>query len=243
MPTQPINSPSHEFSTLLRGEAESLHGWLRSGDAAKMLRDVAVILIGAGAYGAAMGWWRAPEQALFVAIKFPLIILLVTLGNALLNAMLAPLLGLNITVRQSIHAVLMSFTISAAILGAFAPLAAFMTWNAPPLAPGATHSVAYLFIKLAHVVVIAFAGVVGSGRLFQLLTSLAGGDKKTARRVMGAWLAGNLFLGSQLCWVLRPFIGAPHLPVQFIRPDLAFQGGFFENVFLTVVEIFRAIFL
>jgi hypothetical protein len=236
--TELTNSKPHEFATLLRGEAESLHGWLRAGDSAKMLRDVAVICVGAGLYGAAMGWWRAPEQALFVALKFPLIILLTTLGNALLNAMLAPLLGLNLTVRQSLHAVLMSFTISAAILGAFAPLAAFMIWNAPPLTPGATRSVAYLFIKLAHVVVIAFAGIVGSGRLFQLLTSLAGGDKKTAWRVMFAWLAGNLFLGSQLSWVLRPFIGAPHLPVQFLRPDIALQGNFYENIFHTVAEIF-----
>ena len=243
MPIQPANAPSHEFSTLLRGEAESLHGWLRRGDAAKMLRDVAVICVGAGCYGAAMGWWRAPEQALFVAIKFPLIILLTTLGNALLNAMLAPLLGLNLTVRQSIHAVLMSFTISAAILGAFAPLMGFMIWNAPPLTWGATHSLTYLFIKLANVVVIAFAGVAGNVRLFQLLLNLAGGDKRAARRVLFAWLAGNLFLGSQLCWMLRPFIGAPYLPVQFFRPDIAFQGGFFENVFQTALEIFRAIFL
>ena len=50
---------------------------------------VGVIVAGAGAYGAAMGWWRDPSQALFVAVKFPLIILLTAAGNALLNAMLA----------------------------------------------------------------------------------------------------------------------------------------------------------
>jgi hypothetical protein len=232
-----LRNQSTSFTPLLRGEAELLHGWLRDSDSSRMLRDVAVIVVGAGLYGAAMGWWRAPEQALFVAIKFPLIILLTTLGNALLNAMLAPLLGLNITVRQSLHAVLMSFTIAAAILGAFAPLAAFMVWNAPPLTPGATHSAAYLFIKLVHVVVIAFAGIVGTGRLFQLLTNLARGNKSVARRVVFAWLAGNLLFGSQLSWVLRPFIGAPHLPVQFLRPDIAFQGNFYENVFNTICDL------
>jgi len=232
-----LRNQSTSFTPILRGEAELLHGWLRDSDSSRMLRDVAVIVVGAGLYGAAMGWWRAPEQALFVAIKFPLIILLTTLGNALLNAMLAPLLGLNITVRQSLHAVLMSFTIAAAILGAFAPLAAFMVWNAPPLTPGATHSAAYLFIKLVHVVVIAFAGIVGTGRLFQLLTNLARGNKSVARRVVFAWLAGNLLFGSQLSWVLRPFIGAPHLPVQFLRPDIAFQGNFYENVFNTICDL------
>jgi hypothetical protein len=147
------------------------------------------------------------------------------------------LLGLNLTLRQSLRAVLMSFTIASAILGAFAPLAAFLVWNAPPFTPGTTRSMAYLFIKLVHVLVIAFAGVAGNARLFQLLARLAGGEKRIARRVLLAWLAGNLFLGSQLCWILRPFIGAPHLPVQFLRPDIAFQGNFYENLFRTIGEI------
>ena len=70
----------------------------------------------------------------------PLIILLTTLGNAILNAMLAPLLGLNLGLRQSFLAILMSFAIASAILGAFSPLAAFMIWNLPPLVPGAQAS-------------------------------------------------------------------------------------------------------
>ena len=204
-----------------------------------MGRELAVILIGSGCYDAAMGWWRSPEQALFVAIKFPLIILLTTLGNALLNAMLAPLLGLNLTLRQSLRAVLMSFTISAAILGAFAPLTAFMVWNAPPLTTDTTHRAVYGFIKLTHVLVIAFAGIVGNTRLLRLLVNQAGGDRKVAWRVLFAWLTVNLFLGSQLSWIFRPFIGAPYLPVQFLRPNIALQGNFYENIFQTVLQFFR----
>ena len=235
------DNPS-SFATLLRGEARALHGWLHAGSAARMGRDVTVIAVGAGLYGAAMGWWRAPEQALFVAVKFPLIILLTTLGNALLNAMLAPLLGLNITVRQSIHAVLLSFTISAAILGAFAPLTAFMVWNSPPLTEHfASSRTTYSSIQLAHVAIIAFAGIAGNVRLFQLLVTLANGNRRIAHRVLFAWLAGNLFLGSQLSWVLRPFIGSPHLLVQFFRPD-AMAGGFFESVFNSLVYLFKLIF-
>jgi hypothetical protein len=237
VPDRSVTTANHEFSNLLRGDAESLRGWLHGGDRFLLGRDLAVIFIGSGCYGAAMGWWRSPEQALFVAIKFPLIILLVTLGNAVLNAMLAPLLGLNLTLRQSLRAVLMSFTISAAILGAFSPLAAFMVWNAPPLAAAEARSTVYGFIKLTHVLVIAFAGIVGNARLFRLLVSLAGGDRKPAWRVLAAWLAVNLFLGSQLSWVLRPFIGTPFLPVQFLRPEIALQGNFYENVFQTVLQL------
>jgi hypothetical protein len=184
-----------------------------------------------------MGWWRDPQQALFVAIKFPLIILLTTAGNALLNAMLAPLLGLNIPFRQSFSAILMSFTVAAAILGAFSPIIAFMVWNAPDMASKSLSGPAYNFILLTHVSVIALAGFTGNARLFQLLARL-GGSKAMAFRVLCAWLAGNLFLGSQLSWILRPFIGSPTLPVEFLR-QAAFHGNFFEAVSHSLQQIFN----
>ena len=88
-------NPAGELGTLLRGESQTVAAWTAEWSARRVAFHIAVIISGAGCYGAAMGWWRAPGQALYVAIKFPLIILLVTaLGNALLNAMLAPLLGL-----------------------------------------------------------------------------------------------------------------------------------------------------
>jgi hypothetical protein len=45
-----------------------------------------------------------------------------------------------------------------------------------------------------------------------------------------AWLAGNLLRGSQICWVLRPFIGRPQDAVEFLGPD-PWQGSFYETVF------------
>jgi len=224
------------IATLLRGETATISAWSESWNTPRFLLHLAVIVLGAGLYGAAMGWWRDPQQALYVAIKFPLIILLTTLGNALINGMFAPLLGLNIPFRQSFGAIVMSFTIASAILGAFSPLIAFMVWSAPAISQqvsaGATHGI----IKLTHVAVIAFAGVTGNVRLFQLLVRL-GGSRAVGFRVLFAWLAGNLFLGSQLSWILRPFIGLPTLPVEFVRPD-ALHGNFFENVVHTLQQIF-----
>jgi hypothetical protein len=226
-----------DFRTLLGSQADKLMLWTQPGRLRTLALTAAIILIGAGLYGAAMGWWRSPLQGLYVAIKFPLVILLTTLGNAVLNAMLAPLLGLNIGFRQSFAAILMSFAITAAILGAFSPLTAFLVWNAPPMTPDVKSTLTYGFIKLTHVAVIAFAGIAGTVRLFQLLTQL-GGSKTVARRVLFGWLAGNLFLGSQLTWIARPFIGAPQLPVVFLR-DTAFRGNFYENVLHTVMDLLR----
>jgi hypothetical protein len=235
MHAQPeIQKPrSEEIATLLRGEVEVIYSWNTRWDARRFGFQIAVIIIGAGSYGAAMGWWRDPQQALFTAIKFPLIILLTALGNALINGMLAPLLGLNIPFRQSFTAIVMSFAITSAIFGGFSPLIAFMVWNAPPTAAGA----AYNFILVTHVAVIALAGSTGNLRLLQLL-SKAAASRAVGLRVLIAWLAGNFFLGSQLSWILRPFIGSPGLPVEFLRHN-ALQGNFYESVFHSLQNIFH----
>jgi hypothetical protein len=131
----------------------------------------------------------------------------------------------------------MSFTIAAAILGAFSPVIAFMVWNAPDLVSKSLSGSAYNSILLAHVSVIAFAGMTGNVRLFQTLARL-GGSRAVAFRVLVVWLAGNLFLGSQLSWILRPFIGSPTLPVEFFR-KAAFHGNFFEAVHHSLQQIFN----
>jgi hypothetical protein len=83
------------------------------------------------------------------------------------------------------------------------------------------------------VALIAFAGVVANVRLFPLLQSISQ-RTAVAYKVLFAWLAGNLFLGSQICWVLRPFIGPPSMAVEFLGRH-PFQGSLYETVF----EAFR----
>ncbi len=233
-----MNPPDlRELPVLLRGEAEPLKDWMGRWSHFRLALHLSVIVLGSAAFGAAMGAWRAPQQAVYTALKFPLVILGTTLGNGLLNGMLAPLLGLNLRFRQSLLAVLLSYSITAAILGAFSPVIFFLVWNTPPMA---THSAAaqagHNFLLLAEVVVIAGAGLAGNLRLLELLRGLAGREQ-VARRVLSAWLAGNLLLGSQLSWILRPFIGSPNLPVEFLRQN-TFAGNFFESLWQIIRHAF-----
>jgi hypothetical protein len=221
---------------VLRDGSGRTVAWTERWNARQLALQLAIIVAGAGLYGAAMGWWRAPEQGLYTAIKLPAIVLLTATGNALLNAMLAPLLGLNLPFRQSFLAILTSFAIASAILGSFSPLTAFLVWNAPPLSSGKVGGT-YSFILVLHVAIIAFAGVAANLRLRNLLLRL-GGSARTANRVLLAWLAGNLFLGSQLSWILRPFIGAPGLELQFLR-DHPLEGNFYEAVFRALTSLLR----
>jgi hypothetical protein len=190
---------------------------------------LAAIVLGAGGYGAVMGSWRDPWQALYTGIKLPLVILLTTLGNGLLNGMLAPLLGVNLPFRQSLVAVLLSFAVTSVVLAGLSPIALFLVWNTPPLS-AATRltSPEYGFLQLMLALFIAVAGIIGNARLLPVLERL-GHSAPAARRVLFAWLAGNLFLGSQISWVLRPFIWDPAGPVQFVGRQY-FHGSFYQTV-------------
>jgi hypothetical protein len=214
----------------LRARPELLREWVLHRQLNLVMFCVVAIVIGAGVYGVVLGSWRGPWQALYTGIKLPLAILLTTLGNGLLNGMLAPLLGLNLTFRQSLSTVLMSFAIMAVVLGALSPVAWFVVWNTPPLtATMQLSSLEYGTMQLTLAGFIALAGVVGNAHLLPLLSAWAR-SAATARKVLFAWLAGNLFLGSQICWVLRPFIWDPARPVEFIGREY-FHGSFFETIF------------
>ena len=218
---------------LLGGRVARLTDALAQPGAAWTWLCVVTILLGAGLYGFTVGLWHAPLQSLYSAIKIPLLIFLTCGANAALNGMLAQVLGLPLSFGQTTRVILLSFALASLILGALAPVILFLLWNTPPF--GET-SPAYDVLRTAHVAVIALAGVVANVRLLRLLEALSAGAR-AARLVLFCWLAGNLLLGSQLTWVLRPFVGSPGMPVEFLRAQ-PLRGNFFE----TLAEAARHLF-
>lgn len=193
----------------------------------EMGRRALVTALGFALYGFTIGYWRSPVMGVFVAVKMPLLIAF-TLGcNSLLNGLLGILLGSSLGFRQSLHALLSAFAISALILGAVAPVTFFLAVNIPsadsPQAVSA-HS-AYL---LTHTLMIGMAGLIGVVRLGKLLDSYSS-SKIIARSTLAAWIAGNAFLGMQFSWILRPFFGSPQLEVALLR-DSPMKGSFIEAV-------------
>lgn len=223
------------LKALLRGDVARIADWLARPTLPRLAGCAAIVLIGSGVYGFTLGIWRAPLQSFYTAIKFPLLIFLTCGGNALVNGMLAQILGSGLSFKQTSLAILMSFAIAATILAGFSPITLFIWFNAPPLG-STTEVLGHSVILLTHVGVIALAGVVANRRLFTLLHKVSG-NYATARAVLWSWLAGNLLLGAQLAWNLRPFIGAPTLAVQFLRDD-PLRGNFYEAVWRALRHLF-----
>lgn len=236
----PDSARSFDFGPLLRGDAEVIAGWITPMTPRTTLRQIFVIVVGAGAFGAAMGSWRAPEQAAWSAMKLPFVFLATAAGNALINGMLAPLLGINLRLRESFGAVLTSFTLAAVILGGFSPVMVFLVCNLPDPLPGVELSqLASSVMLLSLVGGIAFAGVVANVRLLQLLRKLGG--TAAAWRILWAWLAVNFLLGSQISWICRPFVGRATAPVVFLT-EHPLESNFFEGVTRAVHELLAHFF-
>ena len=191
------------------------------------LVSVLVIVVGCAAYGFTLGMGRASLMGVYVAIKLPLLILLTLTVNALLNGILAQVLGSGLSFRQTWSAILHSFALFSLLVGSLSPIAAYFTMNADFQTKA---SQSHAIMLLLHVGVIATAGIVANLRLFSALRLLLP-HGQIARNVLLAWLLGNLFVGAQFSYLLRPFFGQPSLEIEFLRPD-ALVGNFYNTVWI-----------
>jgi hypothetical protein len=203
-------------------------------------RALVVTIAGGAIYGFAFGLWRAPEQALYSAIKLPLLLLAVVAASAVINGVLALLLRSGIGVLKGAVAILLSFSVAVLLLAGLTPVALLFVLSVPgpesAIAPAEIHRTAEL-VLFFHIVVVGACGLAGNVRLYQLLRQLAP-TRAIALRVLMTWILVDGIVGSQLSWILRPFLCKPHLPPEFIR-ERALDGNFFEEIFRIVSPMFQ----
>lgn len=195
---------------------------------------LAFVCLVSAIYGAVLAGWRSPRLAAYVAVKLP-ILFMGTIGIvAVFNWMTAMVLGAGLSVKSTVFAVFASMTIGCWILLSLVPVALFF------LLTGVTYSgtdtelqLAHNSILMTHIVILALAGFGGNAALLQGLRKLV---KPTcsALNLFWVWLVSFAFVGCQLSWILRPFVGSPFFPVAFMRPD-ALDRNFYEFIFTEVL--------
>jgi hypothetical protein len=193
----------------------------RTSDAARVPREATrrtwrlllLLLACAVAYGACMGSFggEGPPrtwQILYSALKTPLL-LLATFAIALPSfVVLNTLLGLRDDLRQALRAIAASQAGLTVVLVSLAPLTLF--WYAC----GPSYRAATLF----NAAMFTVAGFAGQYLLRENYRPLAAKNSRHTfmRRL---WLAAYAFVGIQMGWVLRPFIGDPKIHVTFFRAE------------------------
>jgi hypothetical protein len=198
--------------------------WVLRGGHVRLLPGLLAMAIGGAIYGSVMGAFGGFAsdrlvQILFVAIKVPML-LLVTTALALPSFFVINVLcGLRNDFSEALRAVMTTQTSVGIILASLAPFT--VVW--------------YLSTKDYHeatafnALMFAMASIAAQWVLRQRYAPLVARNR-THLWMIRVWIIVYGFVGIQMGWVLRPFIGQPGVPVTFLRDKL---GG---NAYVVVAE-------
>jgi hypothetical protein len=173
----------------------------------------AVIVVFGVLYGAAMGSFGGVTSAralqmVYAGVKVPLL-LLVTFALSLPSFfVINSLLGLRLDFAASLRALVAAQAGLAVILASLAPLV--LVWYAS----FEDYSAAVLF----NAAMFGVASVSAQRVLRGYYEPLVRRSSKH-RWMLRAWLVIYAFVGIQMGWILRPFIGDPTSGVQFFRDE------------------------
>ena len=179
-------------------------------------------------YGAVIGSNSSLAQALSSAIKLPIMFLATLFICAPTLYFFNVLFGSSQSITQNIALILTAITVTAVLVLSFAPVTLFFLL--------ATSQ--YQFFKLLNVAIFTLAGSMGLLFLNQGMAVVTADSREgvgSRHWVMRVWMVLYAFVGSQLAWTIRPFIGAPNIEFELFRQ---LGGNFYLNIFASFGEIF-----
>ena len=186
-----------------------------------------MILIAGPIYGAFMGSYflHTSERllmCLYAAVKMPLLVL-VTAGLCLpAFFVLNTISGLRADFPRALRAILAGQAAFTVTLASLAPLTRFIYLM------GLSHRAAILTNAVMFTVATCVAQVI----LWRWYRPLCASNKRHGM-MLWAWIVLYAFVGIQMGWMLRPFVGKPTAPVQFFRSE-PFSNAYMEVVRLVV---------
>lgn len=171
-------------------------------------------------YGVVMGSYNGFFQAISSGIKLPLLFSLALLVCFPAFFIIQHVLGSKLGFWQMFKVILSGFVMVALVMVSFAPIVIFF------LITGDNYS----FLKLLHVAIFGLSGLFGMKTILDALRFSC--EKKNVYPKVGVvvfrfWIVILAFVGMQLAWNLRPFIGNRELPFELFRKH---EGNFYLSV-------------
>jgi hypothetical protein len=227
-PAPPLHSYG-EFLAALLGNRESFFDEVVAGvELGRKLRfALGTLLVLGGLYGAVAGAYSGPLQAISAGAKLPFLFLATFAVCFPAFYVVQVLVGSQLRLLQVVVLVTSALALTAIVLAAFIPVPAFF------LITGAN----YYFQHLLHIVVVGAAGIFGMYVLHDGLTTICerrGVYPRKAITIMRLWAVLFGFVGIQMAWNLRPFLGDRNQPFRLIGH---YQGNFYEAVIYAVKQL------
>jgi hypothetical protein len=178
-------------------------------------------------YGAVMGAGHSFLQAVSSYLKLPVLYLVTLLICVPSLHYFNILFGSRQTISQTIALILTAISTTSVLMVSLAPITLFFLLT----------SNQYQFFKLLNITFLAIASFLGVSFLRQGMRAVTAADDqgRGARRyIFFMWIFLYGFVGSQMAWTLRPFMGDPQLPfILFLERG----GNFYADVASTIAEV------
>lgn len=178
-------------------------------------------------YGVVMGCYNGWEQAISSGIKVPMFLSLTLLVCFPVFFIIQFVLGSKLGLLHMLNVILNGFLMVSLIMVAFAPIVIFF------LITGDN----YAFIKLLHVGIFGISGFFGAKTMIEALHYCCEKSKvypKVGVVVFRFWVVILAFVGMQLAWNLRPFIGNRGMKFELFRER---EGNFYLAVIHSVRDV------
>ena len=172
-----------------------------------------LVVLGGSFYGAVMGTYSGLLlgriwQLVYSAIKVPLLLLATFSLSVPSFFVINTLFGLRDDFQRVLHSLIATQAGVTVILASLAPLTIVWYFSSDD------YNQAILF----NGVMFGTASLAGQGMLISYYRPLIAREPRH-RWMMRTWFLIYAFVGIQMGWVLRPFIGAPNMPVRFFREE------------------------
>lgn len=193
----------------------------------KILASYFLMVVMSFLYGIVMGSYHSLAQAISAGIKVPVLFSIVLLICFPAFFIIQFILGSKLKLNQMISIILTGFVLSTAIMVSFTPIVVFF------LLTGGN----YYFLQLLHIAIIILAGIFGMKTIIDALRYSCEQQSiypKIGVDVFKFWVVILVFVGIQMAWNLRPFLGDRGKPFKLFRE---YEGNFYAALIYSVDQL------
>jgi len=195
---------------------------------AKLARLTGIVLVGGAIYGFSMGLRHSLLQALVSAFKVPVLFFITLLICLSTLHFLGLLFGSRLSLSQTLTVLLTGVAVNSVLLGSFAPISVFF------LLSGSS----YEFLMLMHVTIFIICGAAGLTYIhknFHYIRQRSGEGSSSAGFLLPIWMVLYMFVGSQMAYILAPFVGRESTFMLFRIP----QDNFYTYLWDIITQLAR----
>jgi len=199
----------------------------KEGTGRRIINQLALLFVFSFLYGVVMGAYHSFAQAIAAGAKVSVLFILALTICFPAFFIIQYILGSRLKLSQMLSIILSGLVLTTAIMVSFGPIVIIF------LLTGAN----YYFLQLLHIAIFILSGIFGMKTIVDALKYSC--EKKNVYPQTGVvvfrfWVVILAFVGIQLAWNFRPFLGGRDRPFELFRE---YEGNFYAALIYSVRQL------